>query len=317
MEADDLAAFCRQPLPWDHIDSGLDKGWLADDLQRALAAAVVPDCSFEGCSSCGVCGPELGHNVVIPPPPVPPAVPQRAPASERVCRLRIGFAKTGSLALISHLDLLRLLERALRRTGLPVSFTGGFHPLPRLQVALALPLGVEGTGEWLDLEFTEVVDPALVRTRLQAELPPGLQLLSAAVVPTFGPSLSQELAEAHWQLTVSASTPLPRQRWSTALADLLGAEVLHWSDTDKKGRPRERDCRPSLLAVHLAGVAATAVDPTPLRSVELQLEAAVDGAGRSLRPNQLAHWLEERLGERLQLGRQCRIGLVLREAVPA
>jgi radical SAM-linked protein len=184
-------------------------------------------------------------------------------------------------------------------------------------VALALPLGVEGTGEWLDLEFTEAVDPAAVRTRLQAELPPGLQLLSAAVVPTFGLSLSQELAEAHWQLTVSAPTPLPRQRWSAALADLLGAEVLHWSDTDKKGRPRERDCRPSLLAVHLAGAAATAEGPTPLHSVELRLEAAVDGAGRSLRPSQLAHWLEERLGERLQLGRQCRIGLVLREAVPA
>ena len=75
MDADDLAAFCRQPLPWDHIDSGVDKGWLAEDLRRALAAAVVPDCSFEGCSSCGVCGPELGHNVVIPPPAVPQAQP--------------------------------------------------------------------------------------------------------------------------------------------------------------------------------------------------------------------------------------------------
>ncbi|MFM7436001.1 MAG: TIGR03960 family B12-binding radical SAM protein, partial [Vulcanococcus sp.] len=54
MDPDDLAAFCRQPLPWDHIDSGVEKAWLAEDLQRALAAAVVPDCSFEGCSSCGV-----------------------------------------------------------------------------------------------------------------------------------------------------------------------------------------------------------------------------------------------------------------------
>ena len=103
---------------------------------------MVPDCSYAGCSSCGVCGPELGHNVVIPPPPIPPAQPQRAPASERVDRLRIGFAKTGSLALISHLDTLRMLERALRRSGLPVSFSGGFHPLPRLQLALPLPLGV-------------------------------------------------------------------------------------------------------------------------------------------------------------------------------
>jgi radical SAM family uncharacterized protein/radical SAM-linked protein len=318
MEAADLEVFCRQPLPWDHIDSGLDKGWLADDLQRALAAAVVADCSFGGCSSCGVCGPELGHNVVIPPPQVPPALPQRAPASERVCRLRMGFAKTGSLALISHLDLLRLLERALRRTGLPVSFTGGFHPLPRLQVGLALPLGVEGLGEWLDLEFTEAVEPAAVRARLQAELPPGLQLLSAAVVPSFGPSLSQELAAAHWRFALRPATGagLDPQACEDAIAALLAADVLIWQDTDKKGRARERDCRPALQALRQ-------VDPGPWPAgaakaeLVLQLETAIDGAGRSLRPAQVAPWLAEHLGQGITLGRQCRTALLLREPLAA
>ncbi|MFM9109001.1 MAG: TIGR03936 family radical SAM-associated protein, partial [Prochlorococcaceae cyanobacterium] len=168
LASEDLAAFCRQPLPWDHIDSGVEKTWLAEDLQRALAAAVVPDCSFAGCSSCGVCGPDLGHNVVIAPPPPPPPLPARRPPSERVLRLRFGFTKTGSMALISHLDCLRLLERALRRSGLPVSFSGGFHPLPRLQVALALPLGAEGLGEWFDLEFAQPIDPEQARQQRAA-----------------------------------------------------------------------------------------------------------------------------------------------------
>ncbi|MFM7653093.1 MAG: TIGR03960 family B12-binding radical SAM protein, partial [Vulcanococcus sp.] len=239
---DDLEAFCAQPLPWDHIDSGLDKRWLAEDLQRALAAAVVPDCSFEGCSSCGVCGPDLGHNVVIPPPPLPPLLPARSPASERVFRLRFGFAKTGSLALISHLDTVRLLERALRRSGLPVSFTGGFHPLPRLQLALSLPLGVEGLGEWMDLEFTEVVDPAAVRQRLQQELPAESRLLSVGEVEVFGPSLSQELEAAVWQMRlgieadgeVPAAAPDP-EAWQVAVAAVLQAGSLTWHDKDKKG----------------------------------------------------------------------------------
>ena len=307
MDAADLETFCEQSLPWDHIDSGLDKRWLANDLQRALAATVVPDCSFDGCSSCGVCGPELGHNVVIPPPAIPAALPQRPPASERVDRLRIGFAKTGSLALISHLDTLRMLERALRRSGLPVSFTGGFHPLPRLQLALPLPLGVEGSGEWLDLEFTEQVDPGLVRSRLQPELPAGFQLLSAIRVEVFGVSLSQELASAHWQFVLQpqAGAPPTPEQWQQARASLLVAETLIWNDTDKKGRPRSRDCRPFLLDLQWA-------EPQSDGSLLCTLWAAIDAAGRSLRPEQVQHWLAERLGQSLALSGLRRKDLVLK-----
>jgi radical SAM family uncharacterized protein/radical SAM-linked protein len=296
LAADDLDLFCRQPLPWDHIDTGIDKRWLAEDLKRALAAAVVPDCSFEGCSSCGVCGPDLGHNVAIAPPPVPPALPRRAPASDRLQRLRFGFAKAGSLALISHLDTLRMLERALRRTGLPVSFTGGFHPLPRLQLALPLPLGVEGHGEWLDLEFAAPVAAAEARERLQAELPEGFRLLSVAEVPVFGPSLSQELAEAQWRFTLrppagtSAADPAA---WQRAIDDLLGTDPLPWHDTDKKGRPRQRDCRPYLLEL-VAG-------PVQADAASISLRAAIDPQGRSLRPEQISAWLGERLTLPLQL----------------
>ena len=306
METADLEAFCRQSLPWDHIDSGLDKRWLAEDLQRALAATVVPDCSFDGCSSCGVCGPELGHNVVIAPPAIPAALPQRAPASDRVDRLRIGFAKTGSLALISHLDTLRMLERALRRSGLPVSFTGGFHPLPRLQLALPLPLGAEGGGEWLDLEFTEQVDPGLVRSRLQCELPPGFQLLSVIQVEVFGVSLSQELASARWQFVLQPQAgPLTSEQWRQARASLLAAETLTWNDTDKKGRPRSRDCRPFLLDLQWA-------EPQPAGSLLCTLWASIDASGRSLRPEQVQYWLGERLGQSLALSGLRRQALLLK-----
>ncbi len=319
LSVEDLDRFCRQPLPWDHIDSGLDKRWLAEDLQKALAAAVVPDCSFEGCSSCGVCGPELGHNVVIPPPSIPLALPQRAPASERVCRLRIGFAKIGSLALISHLDTLRLLERALRRSGLPVSFTGGFHPLPRLQLALALPLGVEGLGEWLDLEFTELVDASLVRQRLQDELSSEFQLLSVQPVPVFGPSLSQELTASRWSfglqaaLSEATTAPTPSQ-WQRALQSVLSATSLIWHDTDKKGRPRERECRPDLRSVVLQSMGSVtgAVPTAPSDAMALfHLEAAIDEQGRSIRPQQVQVWLEQHLEQPLLLRQVRREALIL------
>ncbi len=298
MDPDDLAAFCSQPLPWDHIDSGVDKGWLAGDLRQALAAAVVPDCSFDGCSSCGVCGPELGHNVVVPPPAIPEQRPQRPPASERVERLRFRFSKTGSLALLSHLDLVRLMERALRRSGLPVSFTGGFHPLPRVQFALALPLGAEADGEWMDIEFTAPVPPEQALAQLQPQLPAGFTLLEAQAVQVFGPSLSQELAGACWQLELQASTAVEApsaEIWQAAAQALLASEEWIWNDTDKKGRPRQRDCRPFLQALELRTDAASA------GPVQLRYSAVVDPAGRSLRPDQLQHWFSQRLERDLEM----------------
>ena len=310
MDPEDLAAFCAQPLPWDHIDSGVAKAWLAEDLQRALAAAVVPDCSFEGCSSCGVCGPELGHNVVIPPPSIPSQLPQRAPASERVQRLRFRFSKSGSLALLSHLDLVRLMERALRRSGIPVSFTGGFHPLPRVQFALALPLGAEADGEWMDVELAEWQDPTWVRQRLQEQLPAEFALAAVEEVPVSGPSLSQELEAATWWLELAETSDAPAAfpgagAWQAAAQALLASDSWIWHDTDKKGRPRSRECRPDLLRL--------VVQPQPEGAIGVEYSATIDPAGRSLRPEQLQHWFQQQLGVPLALRRLRRQSLQLRQ----
>ena len=293
LDRKDLEVFCRQPLPWDHIDTGIDKTWLMEDLQRALEASVVPDCSFHGCSSCGVCGPELGHNVVVQAPVVPTQVPTQAPPSERICRLRIQFAKTGSMALLSRLDLMRLLERALRRSGLPISFTGGFHPLPRVQIALALPLGAEADGEWMDMEFTEALDPLQLQQGLQPLLPPGITLLSVAEVPVSSPSLSQEIRAAVWSFDVELESGMTLD-WSPAIAALLAADQLMWHDTDKKGRPRSRDCRSVLRRLDVLS------GPEGSR-MRLRLEADVDSMGRSLRPSQIQHWLEQQVSEPIAL----------------
>jgi radical SAM-linked protein len=313
LEASDLDTFCAQPLPWDHIDSGVDKAWLAEDLKRALAAAEVPDCSFSSCSHCGVCGPELGHNVVIPPPPVPVPLPARRPPSGQVCRLRFGFSKTGSLAWIGHLDTVRLLDRALRRAGLPVSFTGGFHPMPRLRLALPLPLGVEGAGEWLDLVFHQPMAAEEALALLRRQLPEEFCLLSVAEVPVAGPSLSRELHAARWRFALrpdlaadSAGDQVPAAAWEEALAALRATERWIWHDTDKKGRPRQRDCRPVLRRVELRH------HDGQEGAVELELHTAIDAQGFGLRPEHLRGGLSERLGRPLHLGWMRREALILR-----
>ena len=102
-------------IPWDHIDTGIDKNWLKDDLKRALEAATVPDCSYAGCSHCGVCGIDFGHNIVVKPPEIPKFEGHFQPDQTRNQRVRVRFGKEGEMRLVSHLDLVRLFDRAIRR----------------------------------------------------------------------------------------------------------------------------------------------------------------------------------------------------------
>ncbi|MGK7916511.1 MAG: TIGR03960 family B12-binding radical SAM protein, partial [Prochloraceae cyanobacterium] len=128
-------------LPWDHLNTGIDKEWLKQDLAKALQAATVPDCAFDGCSHCGVCGTDFGHNIVVPPPAIPKFEGHFQPLQQREQKIRVWFGKQGNMRLLSHLDLVRLFDRAIRRASLPISFTGGYHPGPRIAIANALSLG--------------------------------------------------------------------------------------------------------------------------------------------------------------------------------
>jgi radical SAM-linked protein len=98
-------------------------------------------------------------------------------------KVRIRFRKSGELRLVSHLDLMRSLERLLRRADLPFRMTEGFHPTPRLVLGQSLPLGVVGHAEVLELELTEQIEPEAVLRRLREQAPPGIEFLSGRRIP--------------------------------------------------------------------------------------------------------------------------------------
>ncbi|MBD2111903.1 MULTISPECIES: TIGR03960 family B12-binding radical SAM protein [Cyanophyceae] len=225
------------PLPWDHVDTGIDKAWLKDDLLRAVEAATVPDCSFEGCSHCGVCGPDFGHNVVVPPPPIPAFLGHGQPNSERVQRLRVTLGKLGSMALLGHLDMVRLFDRALRRAGLPIAFTGGFHPGPRLSPANALPLGATSSGEVVDFELTQAIAPADFLQRLGAQLPPEIPLYAIAEVPLDEPSATKLLDQAEYYLHVSLEDiGAASLDWEGWIESVLALDEVPWEKKTKSGK---------------------------------------------------------------------------------
>ncbi len=307
------------PLPWDHLDTGISKLWLKDDLYRALEAATVPDCSFEGCSHCGICGPDFGHNIVVPPLPIPKFEGHFVPNQTRSQRLRVYFGKHGDMTYIGHLDLMRLFDRAVRRAGIPITFTGGFHPGPRISPANALPLGATSSGEIADFELTEYCDPEEVRSRLAAQLPADLPIYRVEPIDLSAPSATKQLHRAEYVLTVAPALtdnaePVSAETlpWSDWITSILAAEDIPHQKKTKSGKLKTLNLRELLFDLCLESPHQESVtDASHLNTVKIRYVGSCRNDGTMLRPETLVDMLQQVAGIELQILHIHREGLIL------
>ncbi|HEY8345641.1 MAG TPA: TIGR03936 family radical SAM-associated protein [Bacillota bacterium] len=114
----------------------------------------------------------------------------------------MGYQKCGPARFISHLDLIRTLGRALRRAGLPIAYSQGFHPLPRLSLGPPLPLGVESTAEYADLVFTETYPGEEIKSRLNTALPLGLKVTEVKAVKEKASSLTSAINQLDYEYLI-------------------------------------------------------------------------------------------------------------------
>jgi radical SAM family uncharacterized protein/radical SAM-linked protein len=314
-----LLSLLDQPLPWDHINTGIDKNWLKADLQKALAAVTVPDCSFEGCSHCGVCGSDLGHNIVIPPPPIPEFAGEFVPNQNRVQRLRVWFGKLGDMALVSHLDLARLFDRAMRRASIPVAFTGGYHPGPRIAFASALSLGTTSTEEIVDFELTERMDVVGFQSKLVAQLPVGIPVYGVEEVEVKSPSLSQMLEKAEYILKVrhtgyssedSTEEFCPRideekLNWQGWVEAIKNSESILWEQITKSGKLKVVNLRERLFELEFLEY------PSQTEGI-IRYVGSYQNDGTLLRPQHIIYMLEQVSQQEFDLLHAHRAKLLLR-----
>ncbi|HPD14607.1 MAG TPA: TIGR03936 family radical SAM-associated protein [Planctomycetota bacterium] len=155
-------------------------------------------------------------------------------------RVLVRFAKEGDARWLSHRDLMRLFERALRRAGLPVRMTQGFNPHPKLSIAAALPLGLEACDEALEVELEPTVSPDDVLRRLGEQLPNGVRLRSAAAVPH---GARARVASLEYEAELPPDCPLTP-------GDLESARSRATLPV-RRANGEERDVRPALLALNL------------------------------------------------------------------
>lgn len=134
-------------------------------------------------------------------PPQPPA----RDIAPTVQRLRVRYAKRGRLRFSSHRDFQRALERAVRRARIPMAYSAGFSPHPKISYANSAATGVASEAEYVELGVTRACDPEAVRAALDAALPPGLDVLEVVVATT--PDFAQRLEASRWRLELPEVAP--------------------------------------------------------------------------------------------------------------
>ena len=188
-----------EPFPWDHLFSGVSRQYLLKEYHLGLAGEVSDDCRGAGCMACGVCTPEQKENIPAlrnsskvdesPQPDVYVTEPERPHR-----RVRFIFQKVGDMRFLGHLETMHVFERTARRANVPLAFSGGYHPKPKITFALALPVGVEGEREWADFELQESWDPRRLRDAMNRFLPTGLKILLAWKTPLDGQPLTSRVS---------------------------------------------------------------------------------------------------------------------------
>ncbi len=164
-------------------------------------------------------------------------------------RLRVKFSKTGKIRWTSHRDLARMWERAFRRTNLPLAYSVGFSPRPKVSFGLALSTGHESISEYLDLELDpEQVEGLVVEelaTRLTAALPDGIDVHAVAPIADRRDSLQHEVTSTTFDITVAG---LSEDELRDAVDAAFASEVIVITRT-RKGASVEDDVRPAILSV--------------------------------------------------------------------
>jgi radical SAM-linked protein len=294
-------------LPWDVVDSRVNRKWLALELKRALAAGTLAICGPTSCHGCAPFARECVKGIVrdttdrplqdslpiLSTPAAPgPGAPARAEDAPPLLpgtrtaeqepgprwRYRVRFAKEGRARFLGHLDLMRALLRALRRARVPLVYSQGFNPKPKVAFGPALSVGISSEGEYVDLEVREPLERRHFLETVGAALPRGLRLLEVQEADRGGAALGEAVKAARYRIE---SPGEPDLEDAIARFRSRGPRVI---ERQRNGRVHSFDLGRDLLGLESLG----------RQAARLTLSMTANGA--SLRP-------EDVLGEIFGEGR--------------
>jgi radical SAM family uncharacterized protein/radical SAM-linked protein len=225
-----------ETLPWDHLDSRVSKRFLQEERSRAFQALPTADCRAASCNGCGVC-----YGADLFSPQIAGGTGdffQSSPRTQRsntaaipTRRFRSQFAKFGPAKFLGHLELAQAMIRAFRRAQVPLVFSQGYHPLPKVSFGPPLRVGYESWAEFLDYHLQGRLSTQEVASRLNAVLPAGIKILETQEICLKSPSIFDSIFSILYILHLPNSPRPLGER-----ADLLQKEekaVVFWPRKNK------------------------------------------------------------------------------------
>ncbi|MDK2821016.1 MAG: hypothetical protein PWP31_981 [Clostridia bacterium] len=180
------------------------------------------------------------------------------------------------MAFLGHLEMLRLWQRAMRRANLPLAYSSGFNPHPRIAFGSALAVGIESLAEYMDVELTQEIDIEIFRNKLQRELPEGLQLLLVCPIPTKSPALTYVINTAAYK-TIWLEKP-NKDLLHNKIEKLLAQSSIEITRRGKSGI-KKKDIRPGIFNLNIS----------PELDLEMLLQCSSTG---SVRPEEVLKALD-------------------------
>lgn len=202
-------------------------------------------------------------------------------------RLRIRYAKRGRLRFTSHRDFSRAFERALFRARIPMAYSSGFNPHPRISYTGASPTGAASEAEYLEIGLSEVRDPDAVRRELDASLPDGLDVVE--VVPSAGGALADRLEASLWEITMA---DVDLDTLAEAARGLLATEEVPVERMTKKGL-RRFDAREAIVSLATRSGAVRPGESSGDRGTCAILQVVLRHGTPSVRPDDVLAALRE------------------------
>jgi radical SAM family uncharacterized protein/radical SAM-linked protein len=232
------------PLPWNHLDCGVDPDFIKAEYTKALEGAYTPDCRVHGCQKCGLCDFKTVFPRTCKDKPDWSAVGDEEEAGadgEGHFHYRLDYSRLGRSRLLSHLELLQVFFRAFNRAGLPLHYSKGFNPSPKVSFSPALPLGTESKAEYLFVELRALIKAKEWLDAINRELPEGLR------VHELSQADSKKIpAKVETCYTFQLALPAANKR----IADFMAADVFPVAVT-RKSKERIIDGRSQVTGLHL------------------------------------------------------------------